>query len=97
VLVTVEGPYHDVRRFIRDLERSKQFTIINQVELQRANENDVQVSPEGGEAPAGARSSLISLQLNLATYFRRDDSTAGNTQPVGGQATGANGQAQPQE
>jgi Tfp pilus assembly protein PilO len=97
VLVTVEGPYHDVRRFIRDLERSKQFTIINQVELQRANENDVQVSPEGGEAPAGARGSLNSLQLNLATYFRRDDSTAGNTQPAGGQATGANGQAQPQE
>ena len=90
VLVTVEGPYNDVRRFIRDLERSKQFTIINQVELQRANENEAPVSAEGGETPSGGRGSLISLQLNLATYFQRDNST-------GQQSTGATGQTQPQE
>lgn len=79
VLVTVEGQYNDVRRFIRDLERSKQFTIINQVELQRANENEgavsAEVSPEGSPAPSGPRGSIISLQLNLATYFQRDDAT----------------------
>jgi Tfp pilus assembly protein PilO len=90
VLVTVEGSYHDLRRFIRDLERSKQFTIINQVELQRANENEVPVaaegSPEGAPAPAGPRGSIISLQLNLATYFRRDNS-----------ADNGGGQAQAQE
>src|ERR1051325_10865689 len=40
VMVTVEGQYNDIRRFIRDLERTKQFVIINQVELQRANENN---------------------------------------------------------
>ncbi len=78
-LVTVEGQYSDVRRFIRDLERSKQFTIINQVELQRANENETAVSaegsPEGSAAPSGARGSIISLQLNLATYFQRDNSS----------------------
>jgi Tfp pilus assembly protein PilO len=84
VLVTVEGQYQDVRRFIRDIERSRQFVVINQVELQRANENSAPVSAEGGEgAPAagsGSRGSLISLQLNLATYFRRDDA-AGNGEP----------------
>ncbi|HVF22099.1 MAG TPA: GspMb/PilO family protein [Pyrinomonadaceae bacterium] len=85
VLVTVEGPYQDIRRFVRDLERSKQFVVINQVELQRANENSGPVSAEGGEgatpaAGSGGRGSLISLQLNLATYFQRE-SAAGNGQP----------------
>ena len=85
VLVTVEGQYQDIRRFVRDLERSKQFVVINQVELQRANENSGPVSAEGGEgatpaAGSGGRGSLISLQLNLATYFQRE-SAAGNGQP----------------
>ena len=84
VLVTVEGQYQDIRRFVRDLERSKQFVVINQVELQRANENSAPVSAEGeGATPAagsGGRGSLISLQLNLATYFQRE-SAAGDGQP----------------
>jgi Tfp pilus assembly protein PilO len=85
VLVTVEGQYQDIRRFIRDVERSKQFMVINQVELQRANENSAPVSAETGEATgaapgSGSRGSIISLQLNLATYFQRD-SAAGNGQP----------------
>jgi Tfp pilus assembly protein PilO len=85
VLVTVEGPYQDIRRFVRDVERSKQFVVINQVELQRANENSGPVSAEGGEgatpaAGSGGRGSLISLQLNLATYFQRE-SALGNGQP----------------
>lgn len=81
VLVTVEGQYQDLRRFIRDLERSRQFTIINQVELQRANENEAPTSAEGGEASPGApRGSVISLQLNLATYFQRENAMAPNGQ-----------------
>ena len=80
VMVTVEGQYQDIRRFVRDLERSKQFVVINQVELQRANENNSPASvDESASSPAGA---LISLQLNLATYFQR---------------TNANPNAQPQE
>lgn len=81
VMVTVEGQYQDIRRFIRDIERSKQFVVINQVELQRANENNAPASVEGAES--GTSGSLISLQLNLATYFQRDN--------------GANTQSQPQE
>jgi Tfp pilus assembly protein PilO len=75
VLVTVEGQYHQLRHFIRDLERSKQFTIINQVELQRANENNAPASAEGAEGPSGAPGSIISLQLNLTTYFQRENSS----------------------
>ena len=76
VMVTVEGQYQDIRRFVRDIERSKQFVVINQVELQRANENSAPASAD--EAVSSPGGSLISLQLNLATYFQRE-STA--TQP----------------
>ena len=77
VMVTVEGQYQDVRRFIRDVERSKQFVVINEVELQRASQNSspVSVDENGTATPAaagsGTRGSLVSLQLNMATYFQR--------------------------
>jgi Tfp pilus assembly protein PilO len=80
VMVTVEGQYENVRRFIRDVERSKQFVVINEVELQRARDTNAPVSAEtGGDddsaaAPAagsGTRGSLVSLQLSMATYFQR--------------------------
>src|SRR5450432_1424421 len=36
VNVTVEGQYKDVRHFVQDIEGSKEFVIINAVELERA-------------------------------------------------------------
>ncbi len=88
VMVTVEGQYENVRRFIRDLERTKQFVVINEVELQRARDNNTPVSADGAAAPAtaseddsapaaaaagsGTRGSLVSLQLSLAAYFQRE-------------------------
>lgn len=77
VMVTVEGEYQNVRHFIRDVERSKQFVVINEVELQRASQNNSApaVSEEGattgGAAGSGTRASLVTLQLNMATYFQR--------------------------
>jgi len=81
VMVTVEGSYQDLRRFIRDVERSKQFVVINEVELQRATQNNAPASiDEGGtgaapSAGSGTRGSLVSLQLNMATYFQRPSAT----------------------
>lgn len=79
VMVTVEGSYENLRRFIRDVERSKQFVVINEVELQRARDNNAPVSAEGAvateetpDAGSGTRGSLVSLQLSMATYFQRD-------------------------
>ena len=69
VMVTVEGAYEDIRRFIRDVERSKQFVVINQVELQRAQQDNVPVSAD--ESGSGTRISPVTLQLNMATYFQR--------------------------
>ena len=69
VAVTVEGSYQNLRQFIKDIERTKQFVIINEIELQRAqNESSAGVPPEGG---SGTRGSLVSLQLSMATYFQR--------------------------
>lgn len=70
VAVTVEGPYQNIRHFIKDIERSKQFVIINEVELQRATQSDggTSVSNESG---SGTKGSLVSLQLSMATYFQR--------------------------
>lgn len=81
VLVTVEGQYDNIRRFIRDVERSRQFVVINEVELQRARDTNAPVSVEGAVSESGApaesagsgtRGSLVSLQLSMATYFQRD-------------------------
>ena len=73
VLVTVEGQYSDLRRFIRDIERSNQFVVINEVELQRATQNNSPASADDSEG--GSRASLVSLQLNLTTYFQREGVT----------------------
>ena len=75
VTVTVEGEYQNVRHFIRDVERSKQFVVINEVELQRASQNNQLAAPvaEGAAdgAGSGTRASLVTLQLSMATYFQR--------------------------
>ena len=82
VAVTVEGQYQNVRHFLRDIENSKQFIIINEVELQRATENN-SVPASSGESLPGSRASLVSLQLNMVTYFQR--SNAENDAPAAGQ------------
>ena len=79
VMVTVEGSYQNLRRFIQDLERTKQFVIINEVELQRA-ENSGQLA-SATDSESGTRESLVSLQLNMTMYFQRNETENG----VGGQ------------
>lgn len=83
VMVTVEGEYQNVRRFIRDVERSKQFVVINEVELQRATQQGGAIAPaapaedgSGAVAPSsGTRGSLVTLQLSMATYFQRTNAS----------------------
>lgn len=70
ISVTVEGQYQNLRRFIRDLETNKQFIIINSVELERSTETNNSPLVEG-ESSSGGRGSLVSLRLEMATYFQR--------------------------
>jgi len=70
ISVTVEGAYQNLRRFIRDLETTRQFVIINSVELERSNETNYSPATQG-EPASGARGALISLRLEMTTYFKR--------------------------
>jgi hypothetical protein len=65
-MVTVEGEYQNVRRFIRDIERSRQFVVINEVELQRATQNNAPASAyEGAANPAGFRQSRLARDTTV--------------------------------
>ena len=70
VSLTVEGTYQNLRRFIRNIEASNQFIIINAVELEKATETNTPLSADGSPAsnPGGA---LVSLRMDMATYFQR--------------------------
>ena len=71
ISLTVEGPYQNLRRFVRDLETNRQFVIINSVELERATETDSAPSTDEASAGGGARSAFVSLRLEMTTYFQR--------------------------
>ncbi|HKS29708.1 MAG TPA: GspMb/PilO family protein [Pyrinomonadaceae bacterium] len=84
VSLTVEGQYSNVRRFVRDIEASRQFVIINAVELEGANDAAARtaIPTEGGAANTSAPpSSIVSLRLDMAAYFRRSASNTGTEQP----------------
>jgi len=80
ISVTVEGQYPNLRRFIQDIETNRQFVIMNSVELERATETNSLPSTEG--EPTGAtRAALVSLRLEMASYFQRS-----TTEDVGSNA-----------
>jgi hypothetical protein len=89
VTVTVEGQYANLRHFVRDIESSNQFIVINAVELERAADSDAGANATGLAAPGAAapgvapRSTLVSLRVDLAAYFRRDASGLATEQPDG--------------
>jgi Tfp pilus assembly protein PilO len=72
VSVTVEGQYQNLRRFVRDIEASNQFIVINAVELQGVTDAGAApvLTPEGVPVPS-TRGTVVSLRLDMATYFRR--------------------------
>lgn len=96
VSVTVEGQYQNVRHFVRDIETSRQFLIINAVELESLTQSAASPDlPAARTAPAtgrpgkpaptvigslpGGRGTMVSLRLDMATYFQRPASDSGTT------------------
>ncbi len=81
ISMTVEGPYQNLRRFVRDIEMNKQFVIINSVELERSTEGNTaplaDAAAEGAPAP-----SQVSLRLEMATYFQRGTSGSAPPEPA---------------
>ncbi|HEX8128025.1 MAG TPA: GspMb/PilO family protein [Pyrinomonadaceae bacterium] len=60
ISLTIEGPYGNLRRFIRDIEQSRRFIVINGIQLEG-------VSDTGNSA----RAALVSLRLDMSVPFRR--------------------------
>jgi Tfp pilus assembly protein PilO len=82
VSITVEGPYQRVRHFVRDIESSRQFLIINEVELEGVTQSGAATEfapPTTAGRPSvmtpapGGKGALVSLRLEMATYFRRPE------------------------
>lgn len=82
IQLTVEGGYANLRRLVRDLEAARgNFIVINGVELEGVTEKNnvssssVGVTPGGAvTAPTtGASITSVSLRLDLAAYFQRDN------------------------
>ena len=75
--LTVEGQYQNLRHFLHDIEKSRQFLVINAVELESvtdSNEERIMNLPAPGPSPTtgpAPRATHVSLRLNMAAYFRR--------------------------
>ncbi len=62
VSVTVEGPYQNVRHFVRDIETSRQFLIVNAVELESVTQsNSATVEPTIVRTPTPIRGSRTAV------------------------------------
>jgi Tfp pilus assembly protein PilO len=75
ISLTIEGPYANLRRFIRDIEQSRRFIVINGIQLEG-------VSDTG----SAARAALVSLRLDMSAHFRRSGAAA-TTREASGTAT----------
>ncbi len=79
ISISVEGPYANLRRFIRDVEsQDERFIVINQIELEGITDSrpsSINMPGETGAtaaaAPTASRGALVSLRLDMAAYFRR--------------------------
>jgi hypothetical protein len=72
VETTVIGDYSNLRRFLSDLERSKQFLIVNSLAFQGGDERIVRKLAKGGKQLqlSGPEAIPVSLKIELDTYFK---------------------------
>ncbi len=84
-----EGQYQNLRHFIRDVEANKHFVVINSVALEKATNAESAKLPSTatvpGDAPVASKSTLVSLQMDMSTYFRREASDSGDASHPTGQ------------
>jgi hypothetical protein len=72
VETTVIGDYSNLRRFLSDLERSKQFLIVNSLTFQGGDERIASKLAKGGKQPVlnSPEAVPVSLKIELDTYFK---------------------------
>lgn len=62
IAVPLHGEYADMRRFIHTLETAPEFLVIRDIQLTKSNDE---------------KSSALTLQLNLTTFYRTGDNESG--------------------
>ncbi len=72
VETTIVGDYPNLRRFLSDLERSKQFLIINSLSFQGGDERILRQATRGGkQIQLGSPEAIpVSLKIEFETYFQ---------------------------
>jgi Tfp pilus assembly protein PilO len=88
ISLTVEGSYANIRHFIRDVEASRRFIVINGVELESVTDAS---ATRAAESKTG-RNQLVSLRLDMSAYFRRSGAQAGD---AAGATRAGDGTSQP--
>jgi hypothetical protein len=68
---TVVGDYPNLRQFLSNLERSKQFLIVNSLSFQGGDERTVRQLARSGKQPqlGSSDSPPVTLKIGLDTYF----------------------------
>jgi hypothetical protein len=82
VETTILGDYSNLRRFLSDLERSKQFLIVNSLTFQGGDDRIARQLAKGGKQLqlSSAESVPVSLKIELDTYFKPPAAGAATTQ-----------------
>ncbi|MDT7540117.1 MAG: Pilus assembly protein PilO [Acidobacteriota bacterium] len=75
ISLSIEGNYANLRRFIRDVESSPRFVVINGVQLEGLNETG---------AGNAARGASVSLRLDMSAYFRRNANASASSSDQNG-------------
>lgn len=88
ITATVEGPYPNLRRFVRELETSKEFVAITAVELEPSDDEQAQDETTTREVLdenknkvqkqfrlGRTRGNRVNLRIEMAAYFRRQGVT----------------------
>ncbi len=84
----VIGDYPNLRRFIADLERSKQFVIINGLGFQGGDDKLIRQVAKGGKQLQLSQDAIpVSLKIELDTYFQPPSIASGSS--IASTASGA--------
>jgi len=82
VVTSVVGEYPNLRRFLSDLERSKQFLIVNSLSFQGDDQRIARQLAKGGKQLqlSSSEAVAVTLKIELDTYFKPPASGAATAQ-----------------
>lgn len=82
VSMTVEGPYANIRRFIRDIETGRDFVLISSVEIEPADVRQRRQAAEQATADAASQDPMRQVNPNLGPASRSPNNPTIPNQPA---------------